>query len=63
MDLNFTFKIQKIDRECFALAARPGDLRTASDAADQSPLGGGPHFSPNQTMDADMGRAPDLTNK
>ena len=62
MDLNFTFEIQKIDRECFALAARPGDLRTASDAADQSPLGG-PHFSPNQTMDADMGRAPDLTNK
>ena len=44
------------------LVAGPGDLRTASDAADQSPLGG-PHFSPNQTMDADMGRAPDLTNK
>ena len=63
MDLNFTFKIQKIDRvECFALAARPGDLCTASDAADQSPLGG-PHFSPNQTTDADMGRAPDLANK
>ena len=55
-------KIQKSDRECIALAARPGDLRTASDAADQSPLDG-PHFSPNQTMDADMGRAPDLTNK
>ena len=62
MDLNFTSKIQKATENVLRLVARPGDLRTASDAADQSPLDG-PHFSPNQTMGADMGRAPDLTNK